>query len=141
MAKTTSRKTSRPTPVPTPEALREETNDGALTAYAEALGTAMGNLRNRVDDWKGQRAHLVNQLSTMVADAQALLTDLGHNATDRMGRLGRRRKRGVAAPNPAGALKPERHASKKGLTEAGRAAISAAQKRRWAQYKNKRVPK
>jgi hypothetical protein len=136
MAKTTTRKTAAPPP-PNSTVV----DDSALGAYAEALGSAMGQLRNRVDDWKGQRAQLVKQLSTMVADAQTLLSDLGHGATDRIGRLGRGRKRGVAMPNPAGAIQTQRQPRAKGLTDAGRAAISAAQKRRWAQYKNKRVPK
>lgn len=117
--------------------------DATLSSYAEALGNAMGNLRNKVDDWKGQRSHLVDQLSTMVNDAQKLLADLGHTATARVGRLGRRgrtRKGNTARPNPAGGLKPAKRTTR-GLTEAGRAAISAAQKARWAQYKNKRVPK
>jgi hypothetical protein len=135
MAKTTTRKTATPT------RQQQAMDDRTLGAYAEALGSAMGQLRNRVDDWKGQRAQLVKQLSTMVADAQTLLSDLGHGATDRIGRLGRGRKRGVAMPNPAGAIQKERKPRQKGLTDAGRAAISAAQKRRWAQYKNKRVPK
>jgi hypothetical protein len=117
--------------------------DSTLASYAESLGTAMGNLRNRVDDWKGQRSHLVKQLSTMVSDAQTLLNDLGHNATERIGKLRRGRKRkGVAAPNPAGALKAKEHRPKKrGLSSSGRAAISAAQKARWESYRNKRIPK
>lgn len=136
-------KTTRKAASPTPTAVASAAPDTrSLAAYAEALGTAMGNLRNRVDDWQGQRTQLVNQLSTMVTDAQALLSDLGHNATERIGKLrrGKRKAKKVLA-NAAGGLKPEKRAKSGGLTEAGRAAISAAQKRRWAQYKNKRVPK
>ena len=122
--------------------------DSTLVAYAETLGTAMGTLRNHVDQWKGQRTHLVSQLSAMVKDAQGLLADLGHSATEGVRQLrgggGRKRKGGKrrqAAPNPAGGLKPASKRGSRKLTEAGRAAISAAQKARWAAYKNKRVPK
>lgn len=116
--------------------------DRSLVTYAETLGAAMGNLRNHVDTWKGQRKHLVAQLSSMVNEAQALLADLGHTATERASglRRGRKTSRATAAPNPAGALNVLKR-KKRQISEAGRAAISAAQKKRWAAYKNKRIPK
>ncbi len=115
-----------------------------LTAYAETLGTAMGTLRNHVDTWKGQRKHLVEQLSNMVSEAQSLLTDLGHSAGGQLARMrgGRKGKKYLApAANPAGALKPSSKKGKRRLSPAGRAAISAAQKARWAAYKSKRPQK
>lgn len=108
--------------------------ESTLTAYAESLGHAMGNLRNHVDAWKGQRKHLVDQLSRMVGDAQALLADLGHSASEQVARVrrrGRPKKYVAAASNPAGAMTPEKRRKSK-ITPAGRAAISAAQRARWA---------
>ena len=107
--------------------------EDTLTAYAQTLGTAMGNIRNSVDSWKGQRKHLVDQLSNLVTDAQTLLTDLGHTATQQVEKIRRRgRPRKTPAAIPVVAQKPGLHAKRKMLSEAGRAAISAAQKKRWA---------
>ena len=112
--------------------------EGTLTAYAETLGKAMGNLRNHVDSWKGQRTHLVEQLSNLVSEAQTLLTDLGHTATEQVGRIRRRGRPRKNAPTyaiPVVAQKPGRRAKRKMMSAAGRAAISAAQKKRWAKLK------
>ena len=80
-----------------------------LGAYAETLGTAMGHLRNHIDSWNGQREHLTRQLSSLVSDAQTLLADLGHSATETVSRVRRRRKpKRIAQPNPAGALKAKK---------------------------------
>src|SRR5436853_2484940 len=53
--------------------------------YAEDLGRLIGSVRARVDDWKGERDKLAQQLSSVVKEAQQLLTDLGQS-TSRKGR-------------------------------------------------------
>src|SRR5438045_1504330 len=62
--------------------------------YAEDLGRLIGTVRAKVDDWKGERDKLVQQLSSVVKDAQELLTDLGHSA----GRQTRKLVGGAARP-------------------------------------------
>ena len=93
-----------------------------LGAYAETLGSAMGHLRNHIDSWNGQREHLTRQLSSLVSDAQTLLADLGHSATEKVGRIRRGRKpKKIAQPNPAGVLKakkPRAASAKKRVTAA-----------------------
>ena len=94
-----------------------------LNAYAESIGAAIGNLRNHIDDWNGQRAHLVAQLSSMVSDAQALLAEVGHTATEQVKRVRRGRKpRKFAAPdaNPAGGMKREHRPKKEKVAKSQR---------------------
>jgi ElaB/YqjD/DUF883 family membrane-anchored ribosome-binding protein len=108
-----------------------------LTAYAEALGTAMGNVHGHIDGWNKQRAHLIDQLSTLVADAQHLLADLGHATTARVARLrGRKKTFKQPASNPAGALKPMKAKAQK----TSRAVAMAADKPRRPQHLNRKVP-
>ena len=109
--------------------------ESRLNAYAEAIGAAMGNVRNHIDDWNGQRAHLVEQLSSLVSDAQTLLADLGHTATEQVKKVRRSRKRKTfAAPdaNPAGGMKHERRPKKDKMSGAGGEAVSASRTARSA---------
>jgi hypothetical protein len=114
--------------------------DSRLSAYAETLGSTLGQLRNTVDSWKGQRTQLVDRLSTLVSEAQGLLADLGHTAGAGITRLrGRRRPKKFAVPasNPAGALKKAKR--EKGITESRRAAMSAETKPRPTRYPSARA--
>lgn len=139
MAKTRAR-TAKSVPPPPASVEAARAADSKLLSYAETLGTAMGQLRNHVDSWNGQRKHLVDRLSTLVNEAQSLLTDLGHNAASGVERLrGRRRPKKFAPPdsNPAGALKPRKR--EKGVTEARRAAMSVELKPRPTRYRSARA--
>jgi ElaB/YqjD/DUF883 family membrane-anchored ribosome-binding protein len=108
-----------------------------LTGYAESIGTAMGNVRGHIDGWTKQRAHLIDQLSTLVADAQHLLADLGHATTERVSRLrGRKKTFKQPASNPAGALKPIKAKAQKTT----RGVAVAADKPRRPQQINRKVP-
>lgn len=146
MAKTRARANIAP-PVSAPSSARAEAAaptssqvDSTLIAYAETLGTTLGQLRNTVDNWKGQRKQLVDRLSTLVGEAQGLLADLGHTAGASVSRLrGRRRPKKYVAPesNPAGALKkPKRQ---KGITESRRAAMSVETKPRPTRFPSSRA--
>jgi len=112
-----------------------------LNAYAETIGAAIGNLRNHIDDWNGQRAHLVAQLSSMVSDAQALLAEVGHTATEQVKRVRRGRKsKTFTAPdaNPAGGMKREHRPKKDKMSGPGGEAVPASQTARSA--KSRRPP-
>jgi hypothetical protein len=114
------------------------TVEQTLTAYAESLGTTLGNLRGHIDGWNKQRAHLIEQLSSMVADAQQLLTDLGHATTERVSRLrGRRKTYTMPDANPAGALKPLKQKAQK---SAARVVAVAADRARRAPRVTRKVP-
>lgn len=136
MAKRTSR--SEPAAAAETEA-RDNAVDSKLVAYAEALGSSIGRLRNQMDSWNSQRKELVEHLSSMVGEAQSLLAELGHKATSGAGRL-RRRKRKYVRPdsNPAGALKAEKR--QRGVTAAQQRAMSAEPKKR-GPIKGKRMEK
>lgn len=120
------------------------TVDGMVVGFAEDLGALLGSAQNKAESWIGQRGAVVKQLEAIRDTATALLGQLGQTTgIDVVDRVRRRRRPKKFTPpdsNPAGALKPEKRRTK-GISAAGRAAISAAQKARWAAYKNKRVPK
>lgn len=100
-----------------------------LIAYAESIGAAIGNLRNHIDGWNGQRAHLVEQLSSMVSDAQTLLAELGHTATEQVKKVRRgRRPKTFAAPdaNPAGGMKREHRPKKEKVAKSPRPIVKRA---------------
>jgi hypothetical protein len=99
----------------------------------------MGNLRGQIDGWSKQRAHLVEQLSTVVRDAQQLLADMGHATTEQVSRRLRRRKKVYKQPdsNPAGALKAVKP---KAQRSAARVTAMAADKPRRAPRVNRKVP-
>ena len=100
-----------------------------MNAYAESIGAAIGNLRNHIDDWNGQRAHLVAQLSSMVSDAQALLAEVGHTATEQVKKVRRGRKsKTFTAPdaNPAGGMKREHRPKKDKVAKSQRPVVKRA---------------
>ena len=71
--------------------------ESKVVDYAEELGRLLGTVRARVDGMGTERRKLVQQLSGVVKDAQALLSELGHEAAEQVGRFakatGRRGKR------------------------------------------------
>lgn len=109
-----------------------------LQAYAEALGTAMGHVRGQIDGWSKQRSHMVDQLSTMVADAQQLLADLGHATTESVSRLRGKKKTTYKKPasNPAGGIKPLKPKARK---SSARVMEMAADKPRPAPRVNRKI--
>lgn len=77
--------------------------ESKVVDYAEELGRMLGTLRARVDRLGSERRKIAQQLSTVVKDAQSLLTELGHEAASRVNRLTKspRRKR-KTTKNPKG---------------------------------------
>ena len=116
-----------------------------IEEFAEDLGKMLGQARSKAEGWLGQRQQIVKNLTQLRDEATKLLADLGHEAAV-AGRRGRkamtraigRVKRGPGRPagsksaavGTTGAKKKKRTMSAK-----ARAAISAAQKKRWAKVK------
>jgi hypothetical protein len=117
--------------------------EGRVVDFAENLGKLLGHAQNQAQSWIGQREAVMKQLESIRDTATGLLSQLGHTAGEQLGKISRRgRPKKYVAPdsNPAGALKPEKKKKGRAITAAGRAAISAAQKARWAQLKAVKKP-
>src|SRR6267378_431130 len=107
--------------------------------FAEDLGKMLGTARAKAEGWLGQRQTIVKNLTELRDTASKLLSDLGHDA-ERVVRRGR--QAGRAADTQVGAIKrgPGRppgssRKKKRTMSAAARAAISRAQKARWAKWK------
>ena len=89
-----------------------------IEEFAEDLGRIFGQAESKATAWMNQRSTILEQLTAVRDKASGLIQSLtGESAgRGRGGRKGGRRKRSVK------------------LSAAGRAAISAAQKLRWAKY-------
>ena len=48
--------------------------------YAEELGRIVGAMRGRAENWNEERQRLIKRLSSVVGEAQNLLSDLEHRA-------------------------------------------------------------
>jgi hypothetical protein len=110
--------------------------EGAIGGFAEDLGRIFGQARNKADSWLGQRQAIVKQLTQLRDEASSLLKQLGDQAAA-AGRRGRRvadsfvagyQKRGPGRPKGSGK-------KKRTMSAKARAAISRAQKARWAKQK------
>ena len=105
---------------------------GPIEGFAEDLGRLLGTAQAKAQGWLGQRQNVAKQLEQIRDTAASLLTQLGDVTIRRRGRKrgpGRPRK----APGPratASGANPRRQLSAK-----ARAAISRAQKKRWAKLK------
>jgi hypothetical protein len=112
-----------------------------LMDFAEDLGRLLGTAQRKADEWLGQRENLAKRL-----------TDLRDTATDLLAKLqggaaaGVRRGPKPGRPSSSSAVslpsEPARRGrppgsgkKKRTMSAAARAAISAAQKRRWARQK------
>jgi hypothetical protein len=107
--------------------------------FAEDLGKMLGSARAKAEGWLGQRQAIVNNLTELRDTASHLLSELGQKA-QRAVRRGRRA--GLAAAAEVAAIKrgPRRPAGsgrkkKRTMSAATRAAISLAQKARWARQR------
>ena len=107
--------------------------------FAEDLGKMLGKARAKAEGWLGQRQAIVKQLTELRDTASKLLSDLGHEA-ERAVQRGRKVgqaavakvrgiKRGPGRPKGSGRKK------KRTMSAAARAAISRAQKARWAKQR------
>jgi hypothetical protein len=111
--------------------------------FADDLGKMLGHARNKAEGWLGQREQIVKNLTQLRDEATKLLSQLGHQAAI-AGRRGRKAvSTAVAGIRPG----PGRPAGSKNaiiivggkkrrkMSAKARAAISAAQKKRWAKVK------
>jgi hypothetical protein len=107
---------------------------GKLEGFAEDLGRILGTARSKADSWLGQRQAIVKQLTQLRDEASKLLSQLGHGA-ERVIRRGRPAGSGSVAKRGPGRPKGSRRGSRRTMSAAARAKISAAQKLRWAKQK------
>ena len=120
--------------------------EGAIGGFAEDLGRMLGTARSKAEGWLGQRRAIVKQLTQLRDEATNLLNQLGHQAAA-AGRRGRRAAGAVIAGiQKRGPGRPAGSKNKKAIIIVGgkkrrkmsakaRAAISRAQKLRWAKQK------
>jgi hypothetical protein len=117
-----------------------------IEEFAEDLGRMLGTARSKAEGWLGQRQAIVKQLTQLRDEATTLLNQLGEQAAT-AGRRGRRAASAVVASiQKRGPARPAGSKNKKGIIIVGgkkrrkmsakaRAAISRAQKARWAKQK------
>lgn len=105
-----------------PELSGGRTTGDTITAFAEDLGKVLGTAKAKAEGWLGQRAQIAKTLESIRDTASKLLADLGHRAQRVAGR-GRPKKSST----------PVRKRRK--MSAKARAAISAAQKARWAKVR------
>lgn len=108
--------------------------DSQIEDFADELGKLLGSAQARAEGWLGQRIKITEALESIRDTAGKLLTDLGHQAQRiaRTGRLAGRKTLTKRRP-----VKPAERIGKKRrkMSAKARAAISAAQKARWAKLK------
>ena len=101
-----------------------------IEAFAEDLGRLLGTARAKADSWLDQRQQIAKTLTDVRDTASHLLSQLGEHTRAVAKRVGRPRKRAVEnSPAPISRKKRRKMSAK------ARAAISAAQKARWAKVK------
>ena len=113
--------------------------------FAEDLGKMLGHARNKAEDWLAQRDAIVKNLTQLRDEATKLLGQLGHEAETvvrrgrpavargvRILRSGAETSVGLVVNKLRGAA-PVR--TRRKVSKAARAKMSAAQKARWAKQK------
>ena len=110
-----------------------------IEEFAEDLGKMLGHARTKAEGWMGQRQAIVKSLTELRDEATKLLSQLGHDAAV----AGRRGRKAVSTAVEGIRRKPGRPVGSKNvgtkkkrtMSAKARAAISAAQKARWAKQK------
>ena len=103
-------------------------SDHKFEDFAEELGKLLGTAQAKAEGWLGQRKQISQALVGIRDTATRLLSDLGHGAQAVI----KRRGRPVGSKNqPA----PQGKRKRRKMSAKARAAISAAQKARWAKLK------
>ena len=108
------------------------TVDGAtsrMEGFAEDLGRLLGKARAKAEGWLGQRQTVAKQLEQIRDTATGLLNQLTGRTRNK--RVGRPRKQAHGPRATASGASPRRQLSAK-----ARAAISRAQKKRWAKVRS-----
>ena len=104
-----------------------------IEEFAEDLGKMLGHARTKAEGWLGQRQTIVKNLTQLRDEATSLLSQLGHDAGDVVRRV--RRGRPVGSKNVKDAQDGAPAPKRRKMSAKARAAISAAQKARWAKRK------
>jgi ElaB/YqjD/DUF883 family membrane-anchored ribosome-binding protein len=113
-----------------------------IEGFAEDLGKMLHSARSKAEGWMGERQQIRKYLTEIRDTASNLLTQLGHSAAAAV--TPARRRRGPGRPKGSktqvvinkirDAVTPTPK-KKRTMSAAARAAISAAQKARWAKVK------
>jgi hypothetical protein len=114
------------------------TTEHKIEGFAEDLGKMLGRTRNKAEGWLSQRDAIVRNLTQLRDETTKLLTQLGHDTAAAVTRVRRGRRpaalaRTVRKFRDAASTPVVRKRRK--MSKAARAAISAAQKLRWAKQK------
>lgn len=114
-----------------------------IEEFADDLGRMLGHARSKAEGWLGQRQSIVKNLTALRDEATKLLGQLGHEAAV-AGQRGRKAVNQAVAGiqrrpgRPAGSTNAIIFVGgkkKRTMSAKARAAISAAQKKRWAKVK------
>ena len=108
--------------------------DSQIEDFADELGKLLGSAQAKAEGWLGQRIQITKTLESIRDTAAKLLTDLGHQAQRiaRRSRLAGRKTLAKRRPaTQAGTVGRKRRK----MSAKARAAISAAQKARWAKLR------
>jgi hypothetical protein len=112
-----------------------------IEGFAEDLGKLLGTAQAKASSWLDQRKSIAEQLTQIRDTANDYLQRLSGEASSVIAAVQRGRRRGRPPGSrkktggykaPAAAVKGKR---KGGMSAAGRAAVAAAQKARWAKIR------
>ena len=115
-----------------------------LEDFAEDLGRLLGRARKKAEGWIGQREAIAKTLTRLRDEATKLLSELGHEAQTVVRRGRPPLARGIRIPRsgPAASvglvvnkIRGTAVRKRRTMSAKARAAISAAQKARWAKLK------
>jgi hypothetical protein len=106
---------------------KQITTETRIEAFAEDLGRLLGTARAKADNWLSQRQQIAKHLTDIRDTASHLLTQLGDEA--------KKVRRGKSTPEIHYAPAPISRKKRRKMSAKARAAISAAQKARWAKQK------
>jgi hypothetical protein len=113
-----------------------------IEEFTDDLNRMLHSARTKAEGWLGQRKEISRHLAEIRDTAANLLTQLGHGAASAVAPVVRRRRRG----RPPGSKNKGQESGiiivggkgkrvRRKMSAAARAAISAAQKARWAKVK------
>jgi hypothetical protein len=112
-----------------------------IEGFAEDLGTLLGSATAKAESWLSQRQQIVKRLTEVRDTASKLLTELGQQAQSAVAAgtaaYGQRRGRPAGSKNKGAdkAIIIVSGKKRRKMSKKARAAISAAQKARWAKHK------
>jgi hypothetical protein len=116
----------------------ESAAERQIMNIAEGLGTFLGQVEAQWNAWRGEREQVVKSLTEIRDRATKLLAEVGDAVQSGVTQERRRGRPSSSTNRPQVKATPAPQKKKKGgLSPEGRAAISAAQKARWAAMKAK----